>query len=175
VIASIVTLLAVTVVMAAMTGLAMSGFRAGDRPGDATVTAALEWVPHPDGPRRVVVAAVRNSGPGAVLAGLSAHRSRAPGWLGAGMTVTVPHCTGRARYGPGAQVTLGVVGPGETGHWPVPAPGRGGRGGRCHLVAVIGQAGGRLRVIRLPVAPAGTGTAARITGWRPWLDDGQVR
>lgn len=171
-IGSILTLLAVTVVVAAVTGLAMAGFRAGDRPGDATVTAALEWVSHPDGPRRVVVAAVRNPGPQAVLAGLSAHRSRVPGWLGAGMTVTVPHRTRRARYRPGAQVTLGVVGAGETGHWPVPAPGR---GGRCHLVAVIGQAGGRLRVIRLPVAPAGTGTAARSTGGRPWLDDGQVR
>jgi hypothetical protein len=176
VIASMVSLVAVTLVMAAAIALALAGFRAGDRPGDATVTAVLDDVPHPDGPQRVVVATVRNPGPVPVLVGLSVHRRRVPGWLGAGMSVTVPRRTRRPRYRPGVQATVGVVGPGESACWSVPAP----RSGRhCHLVAVIGQSGRRLRVVTLPVSLAPARSAARGGGASTdplsWLDDGRAR
>jgi hypothetical protein len=149
-----------------------AGIRAGDQPGDATVAAAAGTVPAPDGPQRVVLATIRNPGQAPVLAGLTAYPSRLPGWLSAGMDVTVPHRTARRRYGPGTQQTVGVVGPGETACWPVPMPAR---GRTCHLVAVIGQSGARLRVIRLRVEPGPVPGAAPASGARTgplsWLGD----
>ncbi|HEY4464422.1 MAG TPA: hypothetical protein VGN41_17280 [Streptosporangiaceae bacterium] len=175
-IASLAAVLAAALAMAGVIALALAGFRDGDRPDDATVTAVLKSVPHPDGPQRIVIATVRNPGAVPVLAGLSARRSRVPGWLGAGLSVTVPRRTRRRRYGPQAQATVGVVGPGDSAHWAVPVPGA---GRRCDLIAVIGQSGGRLRVIRLPVATHAPGMAAARggagTGSRPWLGDGRAR
>jgi hypothetical protein len=155
------SLAAAAAVMAVTVILASSGFRAGDRPGDATVTAVLGSVPHPDGRQRAVIATVRNPGSVPILVGLSVHRSRLPGWLGAGMSVAVPRRTGRRRHLPGGQATLGVVGAADSAYWPIPAPAA---GRRCRLVAVIGQSGGRLRVISLPVAPEPAGTAAANRG-----------
>jgi hypothetical protein len=182
VIAFMASLIAAASVMAAATAVVIAGFRSGDRPGDATVTAALRSVPHPDGYQHVVRAAVRNPGSVPVLVGLSVYRSRVPAWLGAGMTVTVPRRTGRRRYLPGAQHTVGVVEPGESVCWPVPAPGpalasapASAAGRRCHLVAVIGQSGRRLRVITLPVTPDSAMAAAAAGSMPPdplsWLDD----
>jgi hypothetical protein len=160
--------------IAAVAVLAFAGFRAGDHPADATVTAVLRTVPYPDGSQRMVSATVRNPGSVPVLVGLSVYRSRVPAWLGGGMSVTVPHWTGRRRYLPGAHATVGVVGPGDGACWSVPAPAS---GRHCHMVAVIGQSGGRLRVITLPVAPGPPSAAATAGSMRPdplsWLDDSQ--
>jgi hypothetical protein len=176
VIALMASLIAAASVIAVATALAVAGFRAGDRPEYATVTAVLRNVPHPDGYQRVAGATVRNPGSAPVLVGLSVYRSRVPAWLGAGMTVTVPHRTGRRRYRPGAQATVGVVGPGESACWPVPVPGPApAPGRRFHLAAIIGQSGRRLRVITLPVSPDSPSAAATAGSTRPdplsWLDD----
>ncbi|MGE5137102.1 MAG: hypothetical protein ACM32E_29945 [Gemmatimonadota bacterium] len=78
----VISLAGVLAVLAAGIGMAWAGLRAGDRPGDITVSVAMGTAVQPDGYQPV----------------------------------------------------------------PVPRPGR-----RCRLTVVAGQAGGRLRVIRLPV------------------------
>ena len=141
-------------VTAAARVLAWAGLRAGDRPGDVTVTAAMSTVVQPDGCRPVAIAAVRNPGPAAVLVGLSVRTTRRPAWLEAGLTVSVPARTTRPRLRPGRHAVLGVVEPGAQAQWqvpvPAPRPGRG-QGRRHRLTAAAGQAGGRLRVIRVPI------------------------
>jgi hypothetical protein len=151
----------------------LKGLRDGDRPSDATVRAAPArtgppGAGHPDGAPRSVLAWVHNPGPVPVLVGLSVHRSRRPGWLSPPLNARVPLRTGHPRFGPQAQQVVGVVAPGESEGWPVAAPGRGRRG---RLVAVIGQANGRLRVITLPVplvpVPAPLARAVSQPGGRP--------
>ena len=170
IVVTIVTLLALL-----MAGL--KGLRDGDRPLDVTVRAAPSRARHPEGAPRSVLAWVHNPGPVPVLVGLSVRRTRMPGWLAPGLNARVPLRTGHRRFGPQAQDTVGVVAPGEHEGWPVTAP-AGGRRGR--LVAVIGQAGGRLRVITVPVVLtpgqsarrktssvshlAGSGSSAGLTG-----------
>ena len=143
-----------TAVLAAGLVLAWAGLRTGDRPGDVAVTAVMSTAVQPDGCRPVAIAAVRNPGPVAVLVGLSVRASWLPAWLEAGLTVSVPARTTRPGLRPGRHAVLGVVEPGAQARWPVPVPApRPGRGHRrrYRLTAVAGQAGGRLRVIRLPV------------------------
>jgi hypothetical protein len=163
VLAILVLIVAVATLLALLV-VALKGLRDGDRPLDVTVRAAPARTGHPEGAPRSVVAWVHNPGSVPVLVGLSVRRSRRPGWLAPGVNARVPLRTSHRRFGPGAQEIVGVVAPGEGEGWPVPAP-AGGRRGR--LVAVIGQAGGRLRVITLavPLVPGnplaeGTGTAA---------------
>ena len=156
----------------------LKGLRDGDRPLDATVQAAPArtgpggagpaGAGHPEGAPRSVLAWVHNPGPVPVLVGLSVGRSRRPGWLSPPLQARVPLRTGHPRFGPQAQPVVGVVAPGESEGWAVTAPARGRRG---RLVAVIGQADGRLRVITLPVslatAPAVPARAASQPGGRP--------
>jgi hypothetical protein len=133
-------------------GLVVAGLRAGDHPGDASAAAVL--VP---GPRPVIVATVRNPGDVPLLAGLTVRRRQwLAGWLDAGHTVRVPRRTARRKYLPGAQDTVGVVPAGEQAQFRVAASG----------------AGGRLRVIGVPVVsggPAGAGRPAPAA--RAWDRD----
>jgi hypothetical protein len=149
-------------------GLVVAGLRAGDHPGDAAVAAVL--VP---GPRPVIAAAVRNPGDVPLLAGLTVRRQRLPGWLDAGHTVRVPRRTARRKFLPGAQDTVGVVPAGGQAQFRVAASGGGlAARRRYRLTAVVGQAGGRLRVIGVPVVsrgPAGAGRPAPAA--RAWDRD----
>jgi hypothetical protein len=159
----VISLAAVPVLLAAALIVTMAGIRAGDRPGDVTVTARMGRVEHPEGCWRVVVATVRNPGPEPVLVGLSVRGTVLPSWLGSGLTVAVPRRTTRRRLRPGRQAVLGVTGPGATGQWQVPVATR---LPRCRLVAVAGQAG-RLRVLGVPVAAQGPGP--RLDSAQPGL------
>jgi hypothetical protein len=157
----------------ALLAAGLKGLRDGDRPLDTTVRAVparagSAGARHPEGAPRSVLALVHNPGPVPVLVGLSVRRSRRPAWLVPPLNTSVPLRTGHPRFGPQAQQVVGVVAPGENEAWPVAAPGRGRRG---RLVAVIGQADGRLRVITQPVplvpAPAAPVRAASQPGGRP--------
>jgi hypothetical protein len=156
----ILPLIMVLLVLAGMFALAggflSAGIRAGDWSGDATLTAVVSDAAQPDELRPVIIATVRNPGHMPLVAGFSARRRLVPGWLDAGMTVSVPRRTGRRRFRPGSQAVVGVIEAGAEANFGVPVPTR---AGRYRLTAVIGQAGGRLRVFRLPVssgsAPAG--------------------
>ncbi len=59
-------------------------------------------------------------------------------------------------------------GPGESASWPIPVPAR---ARSCHLLAVMGQDEGRLRVIRLAVRPCSAPPPAPEPGPRPRADD----
>jgi hypothetical protein len=137
--------LALTV--AGMIWLALTGFRHGDRPLDAVVTAELQRQAQPEESRPVVVAEVRNPSDSAVLVGLAAQRSRAPGWLGGG-SVGVPRRTARRALRADRYPVVGIVPASGSTRFAIPAPGA---GERYRLTAVIGQAGARLRVHRLVV------------------------
>lgn len=141
-----------------------AGLRAGDRPGDVVVTAALGTVSQPDGSAAVAVATVRNPAPGPVLVGLSVRPCHLPRWLGTGLTVSVPRRTTRAALRPGRQAVVGVAAAMSVASWQVPVPAT---GRRWRLVAVAGQEHGRLRVIRTPVR-AGQ-TPAPAPGPRPGI------
>jgi hypothetical protein len=156
----LVTLALVPVIIAAALIAVSAGFRAGDRPGDVTVTAAMGSVAQPDGRWPVVVATVSNPGAVAVLVGLSVRRGRVPDLLSGGISVSVPRRTTRHRLRSSRQAVVGVVAAGATAVWTVPltSPGR-----RWRLVAVIGQADRRLRVIGVPVA---TRPPTSVTGGR---------
>lgn len=133
-------------------GLVTAGLRAGDHPGDASVGAVLD-----PGPRPVIIATVRNPADVPLMAGLTVRRRPLPAWLDAGLTVRVPRRTARRRYLAGAQDTVGVVpARGQAEFRLTAAAGR-----RCRLTAVVGQAGGRLRVIGVPVVSGGPAGAGR--------------
>jgi hypothetical protein len=161
-------LMILVLVVAAVAGLlallaaGLQGLRDGDRPLDVTVRAGPAG--HPEGAPRAVLAWVHNPGPVPVLVGLSVRRSHRPGWLSPALNARVPWRTRHPKFGPQAQDTVGVVAPGESEGWPVAAPGRGQRG---RLVAVVGQANGRLRVITLAVPLAPAGYASRWPARRP--------
>jgi hypothetical protein len=144
----VIALALVPVIMAGALIALSAGFRAGDRPGDVTVTAAMGSVAQPDGRWPAVVATVSNPGAVAVLVGLSVRRRRVPELFGGGGSVIVPRRTTRNRLRSSRQAVVGVAGAGTTAVWTVPlaSPGRSWR-----LVAVIGQADRRLRVIGVPV------------------------
>src|SRR5260370_40674275 len=80
--------------LAGMIWLALAGFRYGDRPLDAVVTAELRQAAQPDESRPVIVAEVRNPSESAALVGLAARRPRMPGSLGGGSRGG-PHRTAR--------------------------------------------------------------------------------
>lgn len=143
-------LVAFTVFVALTAFLAAEGLRAGDRPEDVTITAAMSETAQPDGRLPVVVATARNPGTTPVLVGLSAYPSRLPVWMTGGLTVTAPRRTLRRRSRSDQQAVLGVIDGGEVAQWEVPAPAR---ARRYRLHATIGQRDGRLRLISVPVAP----------------------
>jgi hypothetical protein len=86
----VITLALVPVLFAVGLIAVSAGFRAGDRPGDVTVTAVLGSIAQPDGRWPAVVATVSNPGAVAVLAGLSVRRGRVPELFGGGVSVMVP-------------------------------------------------------------------------------------
>jgi hypothetical protein len=159
-------------------GLAAAGLRAGDHPGDAAVGAVLG-----PGPRPVIIATVRNPADVPLVAGLTVRRRLLPGlpradWLSPGLTVRVPRRTARRKFLAGAQDTVGVVPAGGQAEFRMTAPALLTRTGltrigrRYRLTAVVGQAGGRLRVIGVPVVsggPAGAGRPAPAA--RAWDRD----
>jgi hypothetical protein len=137
------------VVLVLVCGLAVAGFRNGDRPGDAAVSAELATARRqPDGDRPVILATVANRSAIPVMVGLRARRSLTLGAL----TARVPWRTQARRYRAGGHDTVGVVPGWESAIFRVPVlvAGR-----RYRLTAVIGQSGHRLRVLTVPV----TGTA----------------
>jgi hypothetical protein len=153
-------------------GLAAAGLRAGDRPGDAAVGAVLG-----PGPRPVIIATVRNPADVPLVAGLTVRRQLLPGLLDPGLTVRVPRRTARRKFLAGEQDTVGVVPAGAQAEFRMTAPalltrtgltrtglartGRARTGRRYRLTAVVGQAGGRLRVIGVPVVSGGPAGAGR--------------
>jgi hypothetical protein len=147
--------------------LADAGSRAGDRPGDALVTARLGVQPYHSWP--VVLVTVRNPGAVPLMAGFSARPRRIPGWLDPGSTVRVPRRTARRKFRAAAHEVLGVVPGLADAEFAVPVAGP---ASRCLLTAVIGQSGERLRVIRMPVTerelpgPGGSMLAPRPLGGR---------
>jgi hypothetical protein len=134
--------------LAGLGWLVLLGFRHGDRPPDATVSAVLRDCGQPDEPRPVVVVAIDNPSSVAVMVGLAARPSRIPALLSPG-GVAVPALTARRGLRAGAYETVGVIHArgGVRFTVPVTATGRSYR-----LVAAIGQCGGRLRVHRLAVS-----------------------
>ena len=147
------TLAGLSVVLALGWGLVAAGLRAGDQAGDATVSAAAT-----DAGQLAIVAVVRNPGDVPLVAGFSVRRRRIPDWLDAGMTVRVPRRTARWQFRAGAHETVGVVPAGSRAEFclPVRVSAR-----RYRLIAVIGQAGGRLRVFRVPAVSGGSAGAGR--------------
>jgi hypothetical protein len=138
-------------------GLAAAGLRAGDHAGDAAVGAVLG-----PGPRPVIIATVRNPGDVPLVAGLTVRRQPLPGLLDPGLTVRVPRRTARRKFLAGAQDTVGVVPAGGQAEFRLAAPALPARTGRRYrLTAVVGQAGGRLRVIGVPVVSGGPAGAGR--------------
>src|SRR5690349_10216512 len=141
------------------------GRAAGRRPpGDAAVGAV-----HGPGPRPVIIATVRNPADVPLVAGLTVRQQLLPGLLDPGLTVRVPRRTARRKFLAGEQDTVGVVPAGGQAEFRMTAPapltrtGLTRTGRRYRLTAVIGQAGGRLRVIGVPVVsggPAGAGWPA---------------
>jgi len=163
-------------------GLVAAGLRAGDHPGDAAVGAVLG-----PGPRPVIIAIVRNPADVPLVAGLTVRRQLLSGLLDPGLTVRVPRRTARRKFLAGEQDTVGVVPAGGQAEFRMTAPallirsglirsglirsgltrsgltrsGLAGTGRRYRLTAVVGQAGGRLRVIGVPVVSGGPAGAGR--------------
>ena len=155
ILALVVAVGGIAVMLALGWGLVAAGLRAGDQAGDATVSAAA------DAGQLTVIAVVRNPGDVPLVAGFSARRRLLPVWFSAGMTVRVPRRTTRRKFRAGAHETVGVVPAASRAEFrlPVDTPAR-----RYLLIAVVGQTGGRLRVLRVPVVsdgPAGAGRPAR--------------
>jgi hypothetical protein len=156
--------------------LADAGSRAGDRPGDALVTARLGVQPCHSGPAVLapavlVLVTVRNPGAVPLMVGFSARPRRILGWLEPGSTVRVPRRTARRKFRAAAQEVLGVVPGWGDAEFAVPVPRP---ASRCLLTAVIGQSGERLRVIRMPVTerelpgPGGSVLTPRPLGGREY-------
>lgn len=150
------------------------GLRTGDLPGDASVSATLAGSGQPDEARPVVLVRVRNPSGTPLLAGFSARRRRIPGWLdGDAMTVRVPRRTARPSLRAQAHDVVGVVPASGDARLAVPVAGRPGR--RYLVTAALGQAGGRLRVLKFPVTgryEPGSGGGATLAF--PTLDDGRL-
>jgi hypothetical protein len=133
--------------LAGLGRLVLLGFRHGDRPLDAKVSAELRDSGQPDEPRPVVVAAVDNPSGTAIMVGLAARPSRIPALLSPG-SICVPTLTARSGLRAGAYETVGVVPAHGIVRFTVPVAGT---GGRYRLVAALGQSGGRLRLHRIAV------------------------
>jgi hypothetical protein len=131
----------------------ITGFRNGDRPTDARVTAVF-GAGAPGRPRPVVVAVISNPAGTPVLAALRARRALLPGWLADPHVVGVPRWTVRRTFRASRYAVVGVVPAGAAMRLrvpvPVPVAGHALRG--CRLTVAVGQEGGRLRVHTLRVA-----------------------
>ena len=86
-------------VLAGLAWLILAGFRNGDRPLDATVSAQLRDAGQPDEPRPVVVAEVRNPSATPVMVGLAARPAGLTRAILGGGSISVPggrhggHCS----------------------------------------------------------------------------------
>src|SRR5579872_4480339 len=107
---SVFAIIAAGGVLAVVYGLAAAGFRNGDRPGDALVSA---------GPAATVV--VRNPAGTPVLVGLRARPARRAAWPGSPHDVTVPRWTLRGKFDPARYQCVAVVPAGGAAEFPVPA------------------------------------------------------
>jgi hypothetical protein len=141
----------IAVVLVLGWGLVAVGLRAGDQAGDATVNAVM------DARHSAIVAMVHNPGDVPLVAGFSARRLLLPGWFDAGLTVRVPRGTTRRKFRAAAHETVGVVPAVSGAEFRLPVGAR----NRYRLTAVLGQAGGRLRVVRIPVVSVGSAGAGR--------------
>ena len=146
-----------------------AGFRNGDRPGDAQVTALLMTgtrpgaVP-PDRASPLIVVTVRNPSGTPVLAALNARRALLPAPLTDPHGVSVPRRTGRRKFQPGKYETVGVVPAGSAAELALPVAVRSRRprlAGNYVLTAAVGQEAGRLRVHRLRLGPVGRNAEGR--------------
>jgi hypothetical protein len=158
------TISAAAGLLAALSYCLEAGFRNGDRPGDARVTAlpatgaqpgtALPGTVPPAGTSPLIVVTVRNPSGTPVLAALGARRAVLPALLADPRAVSVPRRTGRGRFRPGRFEAVGVVPAGGMAELAVPAPVPiSGRARRYVLTVAVGQEGGRLRVHRLRLGP----------------------
>lgn len=125
---------------------AASGFRNGDRPGDALVSALLTTERGPDEARPLIVVTVCNPSDSPVFAALTARAALVPASLAMPHAIGVPRWTARGKFRPGRYATVGVVPAGGTSGLAVPVRER---ARRYVLTAVVGQGDGRLRVHRL--------------------------
>ncbi len=129
--------------LAAVYRLAAAGFRNGDRPGDALVSAVLSTT----GPA-TTGAVVRNPSGTPVLVGLTAGPARWPARLASPHAVSVPRWTLRGKFDPARYECVAVVPAGGAAEFAVPPC-------AAVLVVAVGQEGGRLRVHRLRLPPPG--------------------
>jgi hypothetical protein len=139
-----------------------AGFRNGDRPGDALVTALLATgtqanetradETRADEARPLIVVTVRNPSGTPVFAALTAKTALLPAGLASARNVSVPRWTLRRKFRPGKYAAVGVAPAGGAAEFAVPVPAR---ARRYLLTAVVGQQGGRLRVHRLRLGPVG--------------------
>jgi hypothetical protein len=139
-------------VFAALFCCLAAGVRNGDRPGDALVTALLATGTQPDEARPLIIVTVRNPSGTPVFAGLRARAALLPAVLATPHDVSVPWRTSRGKFRPGQYETIGVAPAGGAAELAVPVPSR---ARRYVLTAAVGQEGGRLRVHRLRLGPAG--------------------
>jgi hypothetical protein len=160
----LIVLGALALTLAAGAWLATTGFRNGDRPLDAVVTAQLREAGQPDETRPVVIAEVRNPSASALMVGLTARRSRMTrAWPG-GSSVGVPRRSTRRALRAGQHETVGIVPARGSARFDVPVTAA---GKRYLLTAAVGQQGGRLRVHRLLVDERARLwlPVADLTGW----------
>ena len=134
--------------LAAVYRLAAAGFRNGDRPGDALVSAVSAATgPAATGPA-ATGAVVRNPSGTPVLVGLTAGPARWPARLASPHAVSVPRWTLRGKFDPARYECVAVVPAGGAAEFAVPPC-------AAVLVVAVGQEGGRLRVHRLRLPPPG--------------------
>ena len=161
----LISLAAAIISLGGLLWLAAEGFRLGDRPDDARITAVLRDAWQPDATRPVVAVTVRNPSGAAVLTGMSVRAGRplrygfltawdglpaaAPATASVPVSVFIPRRTARRRFRAAVFDTVGVVPPGADVQFTVPVP-REARG--YMLTAVIGQRDRRLRVHRIALA-----------------------
>jgi hypothetical protein len=136
--------------LAGVCALAAAGFRNGDRPGDALVTALVAAAAQADEERPLIIVTVRNAAGTPVIAALRARRAVLPAGVAASCTVRVARWTARRRFRPPRYATLGVVPAAGAAAFTLPVPVR---ARRCLLIVAVGQEGGRLRVHQLRLGP----------------------
>ena len=135
-----------------------AGFRNGDRPGDALVTALLTTGAQPDEARPLIVVTVRNQSGTPVFAALTVRAALLPAGGAARHDVSVPRWTLRGKFRPGKFATVGVAPAGGAAEFAVPVPAR---ARRYLLTAAVGQEGARLRVHRLRLGPVSSAAEGR--------------
>lgn len=138
--------------------------------GHTTITSVVIATDGRDQNNEEVIIGFANSGSAPVLVGLSVRREFRPSWLGPQQSAGSVSRPGRRRYQPTAQSTIGVIPADGSSCVSVRIPpGR----RRCRVVAVAGEANGRLwamsvRVRVKPPAKDDWMADASYTGIFPW-------